>query len=77
MNGWGWMMMVVWTAVWLGLLAVFAWAVAQWARGVDRDGEPARGLENSARALLDARFARGEIDLEEYETRRQALARQP
>ena len=33
MIGWGWSMMVFWTILWVALLGVVVWAVAQWGRG--------------------------------------------
>jgi hypothetical protein len=40
MSGWGWTMMVVWSAVWIGFLVVVGWAMAQWTRRSERDGQP-------------------------------------
>jgi uncharacterized membrane protein len=39
-----------------------------------RSGEAPRAPEPSARELLDRRLARGEIDTEQYRTRRDLLA---
>jgi putative membrane protein len=76
MNGWGWAMMVVWTAVWLGVLAVVLWTVIEWnRRGDRRDGDRHDQAPMSPRELLDQRFARGEVDLAEYQARRGALER--
>ena len=73
MHGWGSTMMVVWSLVWIGFLAVVAWIAIQWARG----GSPGSASEQqgakTARELLDERLARGDIDLDEYQRRRQAL----
>ena len=78
MNGWGWTMMIVWSLVWVGFLGLIAWIAVQWARGTSRQ-EPPSGApgKTAARDLLDERFARGEIDLDEYQRRRQALEQPP
>lgn len=49
--------LVIWLVVWL----------------VDTLGKGDRGTTKDARAVLDERFARGEIDREEYEERKRAL----
>jgi putative membrane protein len=73
MNGWGWTMMVVWSLVWIGFLGVVAWVAVRWARS----GPPGSASEQrstmTAREVLDERLARGDIDLDEYQRRRQAL----
>jgi putative membrane protein len=74
MNGWGWTMMVLWSLIWIGFLGVVAWVAVQWARGgpaTSAGGRPPTG--KTARELLDERLARGEIDLDEYQRRREAL----
>jgi putative membrane protein len=65
-SGWGWIWMVVWWAVVLG---VIIWAVVRFSGGTG--GGERRGP--TAREILDERFARGEIDEEEYRRRRDAL----
>ncbi len=70
--GWGgWLLMSVttvafWALVVFGIVALF--------RGT-RDSGPQspRRDEDSAQHILDERFARGEIDAEEYHRRRQVL----
>lgn len=59
----GWIFMIVLLVL---LVAGIAWLV----RGVSWTREDDRG---SARRILDERFASGQIDAGEYETRRQAL----
>lgn len=55
-----WMM-----AFWIGVVGLAAWALG------GRDKEPkGRGLE-----ILEERFARGEIDVEQFESRRNELVR--
>ena len=77
MNGWGWAMMLVWSLVWVGFLGVIAWIAVQWGRGTKRQTPPAEAQGKTARELLDERFARGEIDLDDYRRRRQALDQAP
>ena len=76
MNGWGWAMMIAWSLVWVSFLGVIAWIAVQWGRGASRNG-PSEPREKSARDLLDERFARGEIDMDEYQRRRQAIDQPP
>ncbi len=52
------------------MLAVLIAGIVWLARGVSRPGDDGR---DSARRILDERFASGEITPEEYETRRRAL----
>lgn len=67
-------MMVFWSFVWIGVLGVIVWAVAEWARGgSQRQRSDATPAAKTARALLDERLARGDIDVTEYQTRRAAL----
>lgn len=70
MNGWGWAMMLVWSLVLIGFLGVAAWVTVHWTRGGMQAAQPPA---RTARELLDERFARGEIDLDEYQRRRAAL----
>ena len=62
--GFHWIWMVV---VWVAVIGLVAWAVTRLApTGGDRSSH--------ARALLDERYARGELDDEEYRRRRRELA---
>lgn len=63
---WGMGMMVL---VWGAVIALAVWALAR----VTRTEQSVGGPVESARALLDRRFAAGEIDSEEYALRRRAL----
>lgn len=63
MGAWGWMMMA---AFWLIVIALVIWTVRS------TTGPPPRD-ENQALRILDERFARGEIDQNEYEERRRVL----
>ena len=77
MNGWGWAMVIVWSAVWIGFLGVLVWAATQWARR-SPDGRPVDSRPGkSAHDLLDERLALGEIDSDEYHRRREALEQRP
>jgi putative membrane protein len=69
--GWGWMAVshVLW---WIALAAA---AVALWRWWVPRGaGGPPPPAEDAALRLLRERYARGEIDQEEFEERRRHLA---
>ena len=52
--------------IWLVLILAIVWAIGRLRPGRERS-------ERSSRDLLDERFARGEIDEEEYHKRRAAL----
>jgi uncharacterized membrane protein len=69
MAGWGWAVMVFWSAVAIGLLSAAVWALVSWARG----GSRSTPAEKTARDVLDERPARGEIDLVDHSARRQAM----
>ncbi|MEO7350549.1 MAG: SHOCT domain-containing protein [Marmoricola sp.] len=69
-GGWIWMMLIMvvfWGLVVVALIALF--------RGTTRSGttDGTAVREQDPLELLDSRFARGEIDAEEYHTRREAL----
>jgi putative membrane protein len=71
MGGWGWAATTVSSLLFLGLIALIAWLVI---RAVRRPGDgpqrPARTAgQDTAERLLADRFARGEIDEDEYRTR--------
>lgn len=70
--GWGsgswvsWLLMSVMMLVfWGGIIALVVWAI----RGTGRPFEP----RNDAESILEERFARGEIDEAELDSRRSAL----
>jgi putative membrane protein len=56
------------------VLLVAIWAITQWTRTSDRPHLPA---DKSACDILDERFARGEIEIDEYQDRRRALDHLP
>jgi putative membrane protein len=66
-GGWGaWLLMTVMMLVfWGGLIALVAWAI----HGFGRPSKP----KNDAESVLEERFARGEIDADELESRRKVL----
>ena len=72
----GWLFMVILPIV---VVALVAWALVAWALstrgGAFRAHGDQAGKERSALQLLEERFARGEIDHEEFERRREALVR--
>ena len=57
--------------VWGLIILLIVWVVRLFAAG---KGETENGrTEQSARQILDERFARGEVDREEYEQRKRTL----
>lgn len=80
--GFGWMgpVMGVSAVLWWVLVIAVVVAVARWLRTAERggpglDGRAGDGVHaaDEARQILDRRFARGEIDAEEYADRRRLL----
>lgn len=69
--GWGaWLLMTLttvgfWALVVVGIVALF--------RGTGAAGPREREHQYGARQILDARFARGEIDVDEYRSRQSQL----
>lgn len=61
--GFLWMMLF-----WVGVILLVVWAVRQ---SGGREAEP----RNRAVEILEERFARGEVDTEEFEARRRDLVR--
>lgn len=59
----------------LVLMVLLVTAVIVVAVVLSRRWRPAPNSDDTARRILDERFARGEIDQEEYESRRDALTR--
>lgn len=64
---WLWMVLV-----WVVVIGGIVWAVTQFSRGSDRGSGTA---DDGARRILDERFARGDIDAEEYRALRDELTR--
>jgi putative membrane protein len=66
-GGW-WVMMLMMTLVWLAFIVAAVWVV--------RELVGRRGDAGTPERLLAERLASGEISVEEYEQRREALSRQ-
>ena len=61
----------IWMIVWLAVLVAIIVGLVRWLGGLGGDG---RRSTPSARDILDERYARGEIDREEYVKRKQDIA---
>ena len=71
MNGWGMGWGGMW--FWIALLVIVMMTATSMSRR-QRSGRDSPGLKpGTPREILDERFAKGEIDRDEYETRRKAL----
>lgn len=62
MSGWGWGMMFFGWLFMAAIVVLAVWVI--WS--ATRQSAPPGSSENRARALLDERYARGEIDRDEY-----------
>jgi putative membrane protein len=72
MDGWDWVLgTLMMIAFWGGLAAVVIVGVRAFGGNSRRGSGEAETLD--ARAILDARFARGEISQEEFEDRKRVL----
>jgi putative membrane protein len=76
--GWGgWLVMSVMMLLFWGLVIAVIIALVRYLGGTRQDGPSASSSADrgrlSAEELLDERFARGEIDQDEYTRRRQLL----
>lgn len=57
----------IWMALfWIGVILLVVWAMR-------RPEEPTAGSQRSALDILDERFARGELEADEFTARRQQL----
>lgn len=69
--GWtGWLLMSLTAIAFWALVVV---AVVALFRGTRSDPKQARDVSDDARRILDQRFARGEIDTDEYHARQAVL----
>ena len=67
-SGWAWLWMsVVMVSFWGGIGALIFWIV--------RSGQATRVTRHEPEAILAQRFAHGEISAQEFEERKQVLAR--
>jgi putative membrane protein len=72
-SDWGWGQWLAMSLTMLLLWLIVGWAIVAAVRSWHAPGT--RDDPNRARQLLDERYARGEIDQDEYEHRRSVLAR--
>ena len=76
-GGWGWgawfAMGFMMLAFWGLIVAVLLVAIRSWGRRPEGPSAAGTSSEDDALRVLDARFARGEIDAEEYTSRRDLL----
>ncbi len=68
MYGWGWMMMGLSMVVFWGLIITAIVLLVRYTSG-NRASIPPTGAASTARQLLAERYARGEVDEDEYRTR--------
>lgn len=68
-DGWGVFMAVAMVAFWVAIAVLLVWLVKRGPHSGDRVTEP----RETAREILDRRFAEGVMDQSEYESRRRAL----
>lgn len=68
-GGFGWIFMALWwVLILVGIVALVKWMVSSFDTG-RRDGASSRALD-----ILKERYARGEIDDQEYQKRKRDLA---
>lgn len=70
MGGWGWIFMSLSTLVFLALIALVVWLAVRTASGGNSRPDSSA---HSARQILAERYARGEIDEQEYQQRLRVL----
>ena len=68
-NASGWLMMGIGMLFWVAILVAIAWLVIRTTSAADRRQAGDRGDRDEALDLLRRRFASGEIDAEEFESR--------
>ena len=78
MHGWDWwggggmVLGPLWMIIWLVVLVAAVVAIMRWLG--ERDAAGGNGPARGARDILDERYARGEIEREEYMKRKQDIA---
>jgi putative membrane protein len=76
-SGWGMgfgflFMILFWVLVILGIVALIRWLMRESQAGRDQNGR-ARPRDKTALEIVQERYARGEIDREEYEQKKRDL----
>ncbi len=74
MGAWGWGGMIFGPIMMVVFIAVIVGAVILVIRWTGLGGSAVAGGANKARHILDERFARGEIDKDDYEERKRVLS---
>ncbi len=74
MGAWGWGGMIIGPIMMIVFIAVIVGAVVLVLRWMGLGGSAVAGGANKARHILDERFARGEIDKDDYEERKRVLS---
>ncbi len=74
MGAWGWGGMIIGPIMMIVLIALIVGAVGLVIRWTGLGGSAVAGGANKARHILDERFARGEIDKDDYEERKRVLS---
>lgn len=78
MMGWGWLGAILGLLIFLLIVAVLATGLVYLLRALRRPesgGAATADSKDRARQILDERYARGEIDHDDYEQRRRVLER--
>jgi len=76
MGGGGWLWMLLPLLFWGGILAFAAWALIRIFPNRGGDNQGSGAPEDSAEEILRKRFARGELNAEEYERSLEVLRRE-
>jgi putative membrane protein len=74
MGAWGWGGMIFGPILMIVFIALIVGAVVLVIRWTGLGGSAVAGGANKARQILDERFARGEIDKDDYEERKRVLS---
>ncbi len=74
MGAWGWGGMIIGPIMMIVFIALIVGAVVLVVRWTGLGGSALTGGANKARNILDERFARGEIDKDDYEERKRVLS---
>ncbi len=74
MGAWGWGGMIFGPIMMIVFIALIVGAVVWVIRWTGLGGSAVAGGANKARHILDERFARGEIDKDDYEERKRVLS---